>query len=102
MPEKMQRPADDKALKPVEDKAPLVEESAEDKAHASAIVAEPTKPRFDWQATSSDAKQATQGPWRIRVQRGGGTGRWRPFVEWMGEDFADETTAERMLERLLR
>jgi hypothetical protein len=76
---KMQRPVEDKALK-----------------------AEPVKPRFDWQATSADGKEAMQGSWRIRVQQLGGSGLWRPFVEWVGEDFQNAATAERMLERVLR
>ncbi len=101
MPEKMQRPAEDKAVKAAEDKASPIKEPAELPGEAQASP-EPPKPRFSWEATAVDAKQAMQGPWRIRVQRLGASGLWRPFVEWSGEDFRDDVTAERMLERLLR
>ncbi len=79
---KMQRPAEDKAVKPAEDK--------------------PAAPRWTWEAISSDGRQAEHGHWRVRVQMLGGSGGFRPFVEYVGEDFPTERAAERALERLLR
>lgn len=85
MPEqgKMQRPAEDKAAQPAGDKAIKV-------------------PRFDWEPTGSDGKAAEHGHWRVRVQQLGATGLWRPFVEYVGDDYVTEQGAERALERLLR
>ncbi len=82
---KMQRPAEDKAVQPVDDKAVALKAA-----------------RFEWQATSADGKQAMQGPWRMRVQQLGATGLWRPFVEYVGDDYQTEQSAEKALERLLK
>ncbi len=66
------------------------------------IKAEPLRPRFDWQATSADGKAAEHGRWRVRVQWLGGSGLWRPFVEYVGEDYRTAEQAERALARLLK
>ncbi len=79
---KMQRPVEDKAVNPAQDK--------------------PAEPRWAWEATSSDGRQAEHGQWRVRVQWLGGSGGWRPFVEYVGDDYQTEAAAERALERLLR
>jgi len=81
----MQRPAEDKAVQPAE-----------------TLKAEPIKPRFEWEATGSDSKQAVHGRWRVRVQLLGATGLWRPFVEYVGDDYPTEERAEKALERLLK
>lgn len=83
---KMQRSAEDKAVQPAEDKT---------------LKAEP-QPRFAWEATSADGKAATHGHWRIRVQQSGATGLWRPFVEFVGDDYGTADAAEKALERVLR
>jgi hypothetical protein len=60
------------------------------------------KPRWKWEATGADGRAAQHGKWTVRVQQLGGSGLWRPFAEYAGEDFKTEAAAEKALERVLR
>jgi len=88
VPEEKQaeQPDEDKMVRPVEDKA---------------FKAEP-KPRWAWDAISAEGRQAAHGHWRVRVQQLGATGLFRPFVEYVGDDYKTEDGAEKALERLLK
>lgn len=93
---KAQQPDEDKMVRPAEDKADV-----RDEVHA-AVKKAGWKPRWAWEATGADSKTAEHFGWRVRVAQLGATGLWRPFVEYIGDDYKTEQAAEKALERLLR
>lgn len=98
---------ENKAVEPVDDKAQdQVDEPEEEQPEAEQgdkpKVKAVARPRFDWVPINDDSKEAAHGHWRVRVQRLGATGLWRPMVEYVAVDLPTEDDAEHALEMLLQ